>query len=124
MRYLLLFLAFNITVFAEENFTSLLNAYKVESDLSHITKRESAGIVDVYTRSDLERMQVKTLQDVLKTIPSIHYTRTQNNLVSILEPTAAHSSLSAVRLYINDHDMSSSSFGSAFLIWGELPIGI
>jgi len=122
MRFLLLFLALSITLLAKEDFDSLLSAYKAEADLSRITKRESAGIVEVYTRSDLEMMQVKTLQDVLRTIPSLHYTRTQNNLVSILQPTTAHSSLSAVRLYINDHDMSSSSFGSAFLIWGELPI--
>ena len=122
MRLLLFFLALNLTLWAQEDFTSLLNAYKAESDLSHITKRESAGLVDVYTRNDLEMMQVKTFQDVLRIIPGLHYTRTSNNLTSLSKPTTSNIKLTSTRLYINDHDMSSSSFGSAFIIWGELPL--
>ena len=122
MRLLLFFLALNLTLWAQEDFNSLLNAYKAESDLSHITKRESAGFVDVYTRSDLEMMQVKTFQDILRIIPGLHYTRTSNNLTSLSKPSTSNIKLTSTRLYVNDHDMSSSSFGSAFIIWGELPL--
>ena len=107
---------------AADDFTSLLNKYKADSDLSKITKRESAGLVEIYTRNELEVMQVKTFDDILKIIPGLHYTRTTNNLSSLSKPTTSTIQLTSVRLYINDHDMSSSSFGSAFLIWGELPL--
>jgi iron complex outermembrane receptor protein len=106
----------------EESLSSLLNNYKEESDLSKITKQEAAGIIDIFTRSDLEKMQVKTLNDVFKLIGGLHTTRQSNNIIVFSKPSSNTIQLSAVRLYINDHDMSSSSFGSAFLIWGELPI--
>jgi len=122
MRFLLLFFIAYLPLWANEDFNSLLNAYKAESDLSKITKRESAGFVDIFTRNDLERMQVKTLNDILRIIPGLHLTRTSNNLTSISKPTTSNIRLTSARLYVNDHDMTSSSFGSAFLIWGELPL--
>jgi iron complex outermembrane receptor protein len=67
-------------------------------------------------------MQVKTLQDILKIIPGFTLSKTSNNLTSISKPTLPNIDLTALRLYINDHDMSSSSFGSAFMVWGEMPI--
>jgi iron complex outermembrane receptor protein len=105
-----------------EDLTSLLDEYQESSDLSNITKKESAGFLELYTRKDLEQMQVKNLQDILRIIPGFTLSRTSNNLTSLSKPTLSTIDLTAVRLYINDHDMSSSSFGSAFLIWGELPV--
>jgi iron complex outermembrane receptor protein len=67
-------------------------------------------------------MQVKTFEDVLRVIPGFHFTRTSNNLTTLEKPSMGATQLTSVHLYINDHDMSSSSFGTAFLIWGELPI--
>jgi iron complex outermembrane receptor protein len=67
-------------------------------------------------------IQVKTLQDILKIIPWFTLSKTSNNLTSISKPTLPNIDLTALRLYINDHDMSSSSFGSAFMVWGEMPI--
>ncbi len=122
MRFFLSILIFLSSLIANEELSSLLNSYKHESELSKITKKEEAGIIDIYTRHDLEVMQAKTLEDIFKIIPGFHFTRTTNNLVSLQKPTTSNIQLSAMRLYINDHDMSSSSFGSAALIWGELPI--
>jgi iron complex outermembrane receptor protein len=107
---------------AQEDLKNLLNTYIHESELSKITKQEEAGVIDIYTRHDLEAMQAKTFEDVLRVIPGFHLTRTVNNLTSLNKPSFASSQLTSIRLYINDHDMSSSSFGSSFLIWGEVPI--
>jgi iron complex outermembrane receptor protein len=122
MQFFLLFVLFSLSLNAEEKLSSLLNSYKHESELSKITKKEEAGVVDIYTRHDLEVMQAKTLEDVLRILPGFHLTRTSNNLTSLQKPTLSSVQLTSMRLYINDHDMSSSSFGSAALIWGELPI--
>jgi len=67
-------------------------------------------------------MQAKTLEDVLRILPGFHLTRSNTNLTSLQKPTLSSVQLTSMRLYINDHDMSSTSFGSAALIWGELPI--
>jgi len=121
LRFLILIL-FTISLYAQENLVTLLNSYKKESDLSKITKQEAAGIIDIFTREDLEKMQAKDFNDVLKLIGGLHETRLSNNITAFSKPTTTTIQLPSVRLYINDHDMSSSSFGSAFLIWGELPL--
>ncbi len=119
---LLVVIIFSSYIYAEQNLSELLNVYKSESELSKITKKESAGFIDIYTRDELEKMQVHNLLDVLKTLSSIYLTRGINNVSLLGKPTIEKTPVTSVRLYINDHDMSSSSFGSAFMIWGEMPI--
>jgi len=111
-----------VPLLAQENIDYLLKAYRKEADLSKITKKDSAGIVDVFTRDDLEKMQARTLLDVLKTLPVLNLTRTPNNIYLFNKPTISYLPLSAIRFYINDHDMTSTSFGSAMLIWDDMPI--
>lgn len=107
---------------ADESIDKLLESYRSESDLSKITRRDSAGIISLYTREDLEQMQARTLLDVLKTVSMIGLTRSTNNLTLLYRPTVALIPPSSIRLYINDHEMTSTSFGSAMLIWGDMPI--
>ena len=121
-KAVLFFLSILSMLKAEESLDTLLFAYKEQSDLSNITKQESAGFLDLYTRSDLERMQAHNLLDVLKTISDVYLTKGANNLPLLSPATLSKLPLTAARLYINDHDMTSSSFGSAFLMWGEMPI--
>lgn len=100
----------------------LLEVYKKQSDLSNVTKQESAGDLTLFTRDMLEKMQARNLEDILKTVPGIYTYRSANNLTFITPPTLLRIPLTSARLYINDHDMTSTSFGSAFLIWGKMPI--
>ena len=108
--------------FSSESMDDLLRAFKSESELSKITKSESAGFLDIYTREELEKMQVRTLMDVLKlfTIPNI--TRTSNNISQFTKPTFPVMPPFAIRLYVNDHDMTSTSFGSALMLWSDMPV--
>jgi len=121
MKYLFILLILIVASYADD-LSTLLNSYKHDSGLSKITKKEEAGIIDIYTRQDLEDMQAKTFEDVLRILPGFHMTRTSNNIVSIQKPTTSNVQFTSIRFYVNDHDMSSTSFGSAALIWGELPI--
>jgi iron complex outermembrane receptor protein len=105
-----------------EEFSQLLQAYRSHADLSKITKKESAGISIVFTREEIERMQAKRLGDLLKCVPVLNYTRSANGLRLFSKPSTGYAPLGIVRLYINDHDMTSTSFGSAQLIWGNMPL--
>jgi len=120
--FLLLILFFTLTLQAQEELAELIANYKAEAELSKVTRKESAGILEVFTRDDLEKMQAHTLTDVLNAIPGIYLSRGANNLTMFSTPSTATLPLTTTRLYINDHDMTSSSFGSAFIIWGEMPI--
>ena len=105
-----------------ENIDELLKAYKSESELSKITKSESAGFLDIYTREELEKMQAHTLMDILKLMTIPFVTRNSNNATSFTKPTFSFMPPYAIRLYINDHDVTSTSFGSAMVLWGDMPI--
>jgi len=100
----------------------LLEGYKQESDFSKITRNDSASIVDIFTRDDLDKMQAHSLIDIMKSIPGVYLSRGSNNLSLSATPSSSTMPLTYARLYINDHDVSSSSLGSAFVIWGSLPI--
>ncbi len=123
LRLSLLLLLLGVSsAFSAESMAELLRAFKTESELSKITKSESAGFLDIYTREELEKMQVHTLMDVLKlfTIPNI--TRTSDNISRFTKPTFPVMPPFAIRLYVNDHDMTSTSFGSALMLWSDMPV--
>ncbi len=101
---------------------SLLQEYKATADLSAVTKKESAGLVQVFTRQDLETMQAYTLKDVMKLIPLLHYTLAPNNIYLFSKASVSFMPTNILRIYINDHDVTSASFGSALPIWGNMPI--
>ena len=122
MGWLILSLSTASALQADISIDQLLENYRIESDLSKITRRDSAGVITLYTREDLEQMQARSLLDILKTVPMLGVTRSSNNLTLLYQPTIAHMSPSSIRLYINDHDMTSTSFGSAMLIWGDMPV--
>ena len=121
MQKILAFLLLCSLLFAQ-NLDMLLKKYEQESELSKITKIDTAGYVYIYTRQMLSTMQAYTLADVLKSVPGLNYTITPNNLNLFTYPSSSYIPATSARLYINDHDVTSASFGSALLIWGEMPI--
>ena len=121
-KKLSLFLFLTTSILNANNLKTLLDGYQQESQLSNITKRDSAGFLELFTRSDLEKMQAHSLMDVLQAIPGLYLQRAANNLASAAIPSNANLPLTYTRLYINDHDVTSSIYGNASLIWGEMPI--
>jgi iron complex outermembrane receptor protein len=118
-----LVLLFALTLFASAgDLKALLKKYEASSELSLITKKETAGFVDVFTAADLSRMQAYTLKDVLQKLPLLTHTLTPNNLHLFTAGSSSYIPPSAIRLYINDHDVTSTSFGSASLVWGDMPV--
>ena len=108
----------------DENIDSLLASYKSESDLSKITKSESAGFVDVYTREDMERMQARTLSDIVRlfTIPMV--SRSRVNATLFVKPSMKQMPTSAVRIFVNDHDISASAYKSGSLICDSITLDV
>ena len=123
LRVFFIMTLFVCNLFADDvAMANLLNKYQAESDLSNQTKRENSGILYLYTREDLERMQAKNLQDVLKTVPGFNLYKNKYNF-SLLSLASNHTiPMTGIRIFINDHDMSSVAFGSAFLLWGDMNI--
>ena len=119
---LLIFAGLGSLCFAQESMNQLLSTYKVESSLGKITKSEAAGFVDVYSREDLEMMQARTLMDILKQFSIPNISRTANGIAYFAKPSNISMPNSAIRLYINDHDMAASTYGSDALMWADMSL--
>ncbi len=105
-----------------ETIEEILKEYKEKSELSKKTKLESEGHLIIFTRDDLEKMQAQTLEDVLKVI---RFFILQKNMFG--ENVVAYATMypinnTTIRLYINDHEVSSVYRRTPFPIWGEIPI--
>lgn len=114
-----------ITVCAQDSsnaLDNLLSDYRVESDLSKQTKKESAGSYIIYTRERLEKMQAYNLRDILKTIPMFTMQEAATGQVSLSKAKGSSFNSQFLKLYINDHEVGSIGFGSAMKMWGYLDI--
>ena len=67
---LIAFFIFNLQA---EDISELLQKLNNTEELYHKTKIESAGLLILYTRDDLERMQTYKLKDVLKSLRFFTY---------------------------------------------------
>ncbi len=106
-----------------QNISELLQKLYNAKELYHKTKVESAGIVRVFSRYDLDRMQVYTLKDLLKSLTFFTYKEAfWGN--AILAPSGGDSVLSsAFRLYIDDHEVSSAIYGSSIMQFTDIDMG-
>jgi len=105
----------------ETNMDTLLQQYKEESALSKQTKKDTSGLLYLYTREMLEKMQARTLKDVLKTVPGMNLYRV-GNILTIAPASNMPMFVTGVRILINDHDMSSSFNGSSYLLWSDVAL--
>lgn len=106
-------LFFSLTSINAENIDTLLNIYAKENDLSKKTIKEAAGNVIVYTRQDLERMQVKSLSELLRNIPFYRYNENKLGYTELLRKRRYPTVSSDARVYINERELISPFYGNA-----------
>ena len=106
----------------EETINDLLKNYKVSSELSYKTRNETIGHISVITADDIKRLQAYKLSDILKSIKMFNYMDNIYGVHNLSLLTATNSVSSSVRMYINDHEISSVYTLSPFLVWDDLPL--
>ena len=84
------------------------------------TKDESAGNLIVYTRDDLERMQVESLKDILKSLRGFTYLENRFGQPDILNADPITYYSKSVRIYLNENELLTSLSGSGFIIFGDM----
>ncbi|MDY0327377.1 MAG: TonB-dependent receptor [Arcobacteraceae bacterium] len=124
MKILVSLCLFYIFLFAndDESLSSLLQKYKKYSDLSHKTRNETIGHISVITGDDIKKMQANKLSDVLKSLKMFNYMDNVYGVHNLTVLSSANSVSSAVRMYLNDHELSSVHTMSPFLAWDDLPL--
>lgn len=100
----------------------LLKEYQTTSQTSSKTKKESLGHAIVFSQNDLKMMQAHKLSDILKIIP---VTSMQTNLFGVSNLTYSgnpNGVSTSMRLYINNHEVSSLQTLSPWLIYEAYPL--
>lgn len=123
MHYIfLLVLLCNLT--SAKSLENLLKEYENRSEDSLQTLNEKMGHVRIYSQKELKLMQYDTLSDILQELPITTLTRDRygSNTLSLVGTKANANGF--FRLFINDHEVSSSYTQSPFKTWSNLPISI
>jgi len=106
------------------NIDKLLNDIEKKSDLSEKTKLENSGISMVYTRDDIQRMQVRYLKDVLKLSATYGY---NENKYGFSDPLTAGGNVpfisGSIKVFIDNHEIVAGMFGSGIFLYGDMDIG-
>lgn len=105
---------------ASEDLNALLNEYAQKADLSNQTKQEAAGTLIVYTRQDLDRMQIKQLKELLAHLPFIHYKENNHGLTDLFYSPYQPSSRPGIRVYINDRALYEPYGGNALQAYAQM----
>lgn len=121
MKLFFLFLLSVCALFAqEEDLDTLLSQYREASELSHETAQERSGHVTVFTRADLDKMQAYTLNDVLKTIKMFTLKNTIFGPSALIKSPYSENTMSAVKIYVNNHEVTSITAGTGIAQFGML----
>ena len=119
--FFLLFLQSNL--FAIDDFTvdKLLKDIEKKTDLSSKTKLENGGISTIYTRDDINRMQVKSLKDILKLTRNVGYFENRYGLPDSLYQGSTQPFLSStIRVFIDNQEITTSLYGSGLILLGDI----
>ncbi len=116
---LLVFSMFLTSLYAQD-LDTLLRLYESESELSKKTKDENAGNLIVYTRDDLERMQVETLQDLFKSARYFRYLENRRGEPDPLNADPLIYSSKAIKIYLNNTEIAIPLTGTGIILFGNI----
>ncbi|NPA74160.1 MAG: hypothetical protein GXO12_05555, partial [Epsilonproteobacteria bacterium] len=122
-KIFLLFLFILAPIFAQENLSSLLSDFAQKADLSNKTKQESAGFLIVYTRQDLDRMNIHYLKDIIDKIPFLRYNEDNGGMTSPFYHPYQPEPADAIRVYINDRELITPFSGNTLKLFGQMSMG-
>lgn len=110
------------TLYGDE-IDTLLQAVQKKSDLSEKTKLANAGVSFVWTRDDLDRMQISNLKQILKTLYPMGYRENRFGLVDPLGPNTFQPFMSSIiRVYIDNQEITTGLYGSGIGLIGDTNI--
>ena len=121
MKLLLLFLLLFSSLFPS-TLDNLLQEYSKNNEKSLKTVDERLGHVFIYSQKDIQRMQYHKLNDILKELPLLTLNKNRFGTDSLAVAGSKANISGFYRIFINDHEISSSYTQSASNSWGNLPL--
>ncbi len=116
--YIPFVIASELTTLFKMSLQELLDVKVTISTLSEQTLAESASSVTVYTREDIRRMGISSLEELLNYVPGVQTARTQKDGISetpiFRGRGGQHGSSPNILLMLDGRRMNSHVFGGAF----------
>lgn len=121
MKLFFISLFFGTLLIAEDaKLDDLLSQYREASELSHETKRDTSGHLTIFTRSDLDKMQAYTLNDVLKTIKMHTLMATKFGMSTLVKTPYSEKTVSTVKIFIDSFEVTSVTSGTGLTQFGKM----
>ncbi len=121
-RYLLVLLFIGIALGADD-IDALLENIEKKTDLSEKTRLANSGVSFIWTRDDLNRMQITNLKQILNTMYPFGYNENRFGLTDPLSYNANQPSMSGtIRLYIDNQEITTGLYGSGLILLGNTNI--
>ncbi len=120
---IIMYILLIVNISSSSGIDSLLSQYAQKADLSAQTKKESAGFLIVFTRSDLDRMHIKSLSELINFIPFMKYGENDMGLGDVYYSPYQDHIFNPLIVYINDREALSPFDGNGFQIFGQLDMG-
>jgi len=123
MKVFLLFLLTILNSAYAYDIDQILDLYRKDNDLSNKTKNEALGHLVVYTRDDIERMQAYHLSDLIKSHRMMRYDENMLGMPDFSHEDPIPYSSDLIKIFINEHEITSSFAGSGLFIYGNIELG-
>ncbi|OHE10566.1 MAG: TonB-dependent receptor [Sulfurimonas sp. RIFOXYD12_FULL_33_39] len=121
MKITILLLFFTALLYSNDtNLDNLLSEYRDADELYFNTKEEKSGHLILFSRSDLDKMQAYTLNDVLKTIRMFTLKNTRFGMSSIVRATSSEQATPSVKILINSYELTSITSGTGLAQFGKM----
>lgn len=122
MKIILLFLITTLLLSEELLLDNMLKEYNDSESLYKKTKHDNAGYLLVYSRSDLDKMQAFSLNDVMKTV-RMYTLMVQNIGVTRLQKNGqGKAALPPIKLFIDDYEITTVAQGNALDMYGDIDL--
>lgn len=115
------FLLFNNILFSN-TLDNLLNEYDNNNKKSLSTVDEKLGHVFIYSQKEIQQMQYHKLNDILKELPLLNLNKNRFGTDTLAIAGSKTYISGFYRVFINDHEISSSYNQSASASWGNMPL--
>lgn len=111
-----------VQILLAQNIDDLLRSYAQEADLSTQTKKENAGSVIILKRSDIDRLRLRTLAELIDLTPFINYSENYLGFGFVYNSPHEGEEQNMIRIFIDDREVYFPYFGGSLALFSRLNI--
>lgn len=122
MKKVILVFVIIVSQLVAQDISDLLSSYAQEADLSSRTKEENSGSVIVLKRSDMDRLRIRTLAELIDLTPFVNYKEDYLGFGSMYSSPYEGDEQNMIRIFLDDRELYFSYFGGSLSLFSRMNI--